>query len=298
MEIYHEQPEYLETGILYPFSSHLQKHRGNTPIARAHWHNDIEILYGLSGNVKVHLDCDAYNLSPGSMLLISSKEVHSIYGDSSYQSSSYIVVKFAPEVLYTTSSTVFEAKYILPFVMSNSTHQRLFAKEALEETFLPSLLHEILEEYEEKSYGFELAIRTHIGRIFLWILRRWHQEGIHLNIENELSQATILRLQTIFDYVDQNYANPIDVEDVAKLCNMSYSYFSRFFKANMKKSFSQYLNYVRINKAEELLTTTDLNITEIAQQTGFSTSSYFIQQFKHYKDISPKQFKNHFIVHK
>ena len=298
MEAYHEEVNHSDTGIPYPFSSHLENHTGSTLIAQAHWHDHIEILYGLSGNVKIYLDCDTYNLFPGNMLLISSKEVHSIYGDSSHQPVSYIVVKFAPEVLYTTSSTVFEAKYILPFIMSSYAHQRLFTKEELKATFLPSLLHEILIEYEEQSYGFELAIRTHIGRIFLWILRHWHQKGIHFNIDTELSQATIARLQILFDYVDKNYANPIDVEVVSKLCNMSYSYFSRFFKSTMRRNFSEYLNYVRISKAEKLLTTTDLNITEIAQKTGFSTSSYFIQQFKHYKNISPKQFKNHFTVHK
>lgn len=298
MDAYHEEINYSDTSTLYPFSSHLENHTDSTLIAHPHWHDSIEILYGLSGNVKVHLDCDTYNLSPGSMLIISSKEVHSIYGDSSHQPTSYIVVKFAPEVLYATSSTVFEAKYILPFLMSSYTHQRLFTKEELKATALPSLLQEILSEYEEKPFGFELAIRINIGRIFLWILRHWHQKGIHLNIASDLNQTTISRLQIIFDYVDKNYDHSIDVETVAKLCNMSYSYFSRFFKSTMKRNFSEYLNYVRISKAEALLTTTDLNITEIAQKTGFSTSSYFIQQFKHYKNISPKQFKNHFTVHK
>jgi YesN/AraC family two-component response regulator len=99
------------------------------------------------------------------------------------------------------------------------------------------------------------------------------------------------RLQIVFDYIENNYQNDITSLDMANLIHLSYSYFSRLFKKIMKRSFSDYLNYVRILKAEKLLTTSDLNITEIAMAVGFTTSSYFIQQFKQYKEISPKQFQ-------
>lgn len=95
-------------------------------------------------------------------------------------------------------------------------------------------------------------------------------------------------------HIDLNYKYDITAESAAKICNMSYSYFSRFFKTVMKKTFNEYLNFIRIVEAEKLLLTTNLNITEIAHETGFSTSSYFIQQFKRHKKISPKQFKKSF----
>jgi len=96
--------------------------------------------------------------------------------------------------------------------------------------------------------------------------------------------------------VENNYYNDITSLDMASICNLSYSYFSRAFKKIMKKNFKEYLNYIRISKAEKLLSTSELNITEIALAVGFSTSSYFIQQFKQYKGISPKQFKNKYMV--
>jgi AraC-like DNA-binding protein len=59
----------------------------------------------------------------------------------------------------------------------------------------------------------------------------------------------------------------------------------------MGKTFTNYLNYIRITEAEKLLLTTDKSMTEIALEVGFSSSSYFIQQFRQYKDISPFQFR-------
>ena len=59
----------------------------------------------------------------------------------------------------------------------------------------------------------------------------------------------------------------------------------------MNMSFSDYINYIRISEAQKLLITTDLDMSEIAEHTGFSTSSYFIEQFRKRKGISPKQFR-------
>ena len=67
------------------------------------------------------------------------------------------------------------------------------------------------------------------------------------------------------------------------------------FKKVIHKSFREYLNYVRITKSEILLATTDLSMTDIAMKTGFSTSSYFIQQFKQVKNMSPKKFRKKFM---
>ena len=156
------------------------------------------------------------------------------------------------------------------------------------------MLNCILSEDTEKSYGFELAIRTSLGEVFLWILRSWHKKGLDLNLGSGLNQGVINRLETVFNYVDDHYDEPISVTDMAKLCNMSYSYFSRFFKKTMNRNFSDYVNLVRVTKAEHLIATTDKSITDIAFEVGFSTTSYFIDQFKKFKHMTPKKFRGKF----
>lgn len=293
MESFYEEQKVMDKGVLYPFSGHIQEKCETGLMAPAHIHDYIEILYCLSGNIKIYLNGKDYNFNSGDMILINSREVHSVFGEATDCSNKYIVIKFEPEVLYTTSKTIFEAKYVLPFTTSKSEHQKLFTQNEISETFIPELLHEIVREYTQKKYGFELAIRTHICKVFLWILRRWNDQGYGLNTDNTLNQNAMERLQMVFDYIDMHYQENITVTTVAHLCNMSYSYFSRFFKMIMKKNFSEYLNYVRITAAEKLLTITELNITEVSQEIGYSTSSYFIQQFKHFKNITPKQFKSY-----
>ncbi|MGV8982012.1 AraC family transcriptional regulator [Clostridium sp.] len=290
METSYEEQTYLNEGILYPFECHVQKDIGKVNLVNAHWHYYIELLYCISGKAQVFISGKNNNFAAGDMVLINSREVHSVYSISD-DIIEYIVLKFDPNVLYSTSITVFESKYVFPFTINKSTHQKVFIKDELKETCIPEFLNEIVIEYNKKAYGFELAIRNNIGNVFLWILRNWHERGLDLNIGVNINDLSYKKLQRIFEYVDENYMNDISAESVSSTCNMSYSYFSRFFKATVGKSFSNYLNYVRITEGEKLLLSTSLNITEIAMEIGFTSSSYFIKQFKDYKNISPKQYK-------
>ena len=138
-------------------------------------------------------------------------------------------------------------------------------------------------------------MRTHIGSIFLWILRYWNSKNMDLTITSSVSNDLLEKIQQVLDYITEHFSEEITASDAAAMCNVSYSYFSRIFKQITKHSFSEYINYVRITEAEKLLASTDMNMTEIAMRTGFSTSSYFIQQFKIYKKMSPKHFKMEFL---
>jgi len=290
LEPYFEEQEKVAGTIQCPFSSFITGGNNSKIFIRPHWHYYIELLYSLSGNARVILGGQLYDFNPGDMVLINAREVHSIYSDDG-KTTRYIVVKFDPEVLYTTPRTVFESKYVLPFTMAKSDHQKMFICQEIENTPLPALMHEIYDEYNCKAYGYELAVRTDICRIFLWVLRNWNEKGLDINLRIALKEININKLQTVFDYLDENFHESISTKKAAQLCNMSASYFCRFFKEVMGKTFTEYLNYIRVTEAEKLLLTTDMNITQIAYNTGFSNSSYFIKQFKHYNDMSPKQYK-------
>ena len=280
--------------IKYPFLCHTQKSKRNTIAVDAHWHYYIEMIYSLSGKCKVILNGSSHDFNKGDLLLINSREVHSIYVYDK-EDVEYIVLRFDPEVLYTTSRSVFESKYVLPFIMSKAKHQKIFSKEQIKNTPIPFSMLEIVKENDNKRYGFELAIKTHICGIFLWILRSWDNQGLSMDTGKVLKENDLKMLQKVFDYLDANYQNEITAQSIAEICNLSYSYFSRQFKQLMGKTFTDYLNYIRITEAEKLLLSTDMNITQVALEIGFSSSSYFIQQFKHYKNISPKQFKHSII---
>lgn len=294
MESWYEEPKVVIDGEERHIVVHIQSLPAPITCAMAHAHEYIEMLYCLSGTHEILLNWKAHIFSAGDMVLINSREIHQIRAISQ-GTSSYIVVRFDPELLYTSYQNAFELKYMLPFTLNEHTPQKVFCSKEIKDTFLPEIFHEILHDYMDQPYGFEFALRTNICRVFLWILRYWNRSGITLHTAVE-DNGLIVQFQKVLDYLNKNYDQDVTAANMAEMCHMSYSYFSRMFKKVVHKSFREYLNYIRISKSELLLATTDLSITDIAMQTGFSTSSYFIQQFKICKKISPKQFRKKFLT--
>jgi len=100
-----------------------------------------------------------------------------------------------------------------------------------------------------------------------------------------------LILQPALDFINQNYAKRFTLDDMASLCNISSSYFSKLFNKITGESFSGYINIVRVERACELLAITDTPITVIALDLGFEDNSYFDKVFKRITGVTPSFYK-------
>jgi PAS domain S-box-containing protein len=98
-------------------------------------------------------------------------------------------------------------------------------------------------------------------------------------------------MTSVVDYVFAHYADPITVSDLAGLVHLSVSQFERRFKALFHMTPMQYLVKHRINKACQILTSTDTKITEIAASCGFYDHSHFIRLFTKTIGTSPHDFR-------
>jgi len=98
-------------------------------------------------------------------------------------------------------------------------------------------------------------------------------------------------LNPAFEYIQNKYAQTISLEDMASLCNISTSYFSKLFKKTTNESLSGYVNKMRVNKAKEILINTDLAITNISSDLGFEDCGYFIKVFKKNEGVTPSVYR-------
>ncbi|MEH6680579.1 MAG: AraC family transcriptional regulator [Sediminicola sp.] len=101
------------------------------------------------------------------------------------------------------------------------------------------------------------------------------------------------KLDRIYAYVFKNFGSPIGSKEVALVANMNTSAFSRFFKRMHRKTFTQYLNEIRIGYACKLLLEQKFNISEICFESGFNNISNFNRQFKKIKGMAPKEYVRH-----
>ena len=293
MEPYLEKKIIIPGEIVYPFSCFITDDQTIKYFVPPHFHKYIEIIYVTLGEMRVQIGNQNYIAKAGSLVLIDSREVHSTLIDKS-TSKRCIILKFESEVFSNLGASL-EMRYIVPFLNPDFPHQKIFKKEEVDEAFIPELMEEVLNEFQKKEYGFELSVIAGIYKIFLWILRNKYSLELRKQLERLNKTVNIEKFQKALKYVEEHFQEEISTSSLAEMCNMSYSYFSRQFSKIMGKTFKEYLNFVRINEAEKLLLATDLNITEVAMNTGFSNSSYFIKQFKLYKYFSPKQYKKHFL---
>ncbi|WP_440894762.1 response regulator transcription factor [Amphibacillus sp. Q70] len=92
-------------------------------------------------------------------------------------------------------------------------------------------------------------------------------------------------------YIDEYFDADITLKEVAEHVHLNSSYLSTLFKEELNLSFTDYLTRVRIQRAKQLLLTTDLNVTEIAESVGYNTPKYFNKVFKEQVELTPSLFR-------
>lgn len=112
-----------------------------------------------------------------------------------------------------------------------------------------------------------------------------------LQKENTLSESKDGYSKTIkksIDYIHKNYKQHISLQDISNYVFLSHEYFSRLFKEEVGENFSSYLTNYRMKKAESLIKNTDMKISQIAIEVGYTNASYFSRSYKKFKGISPE----------
>jgi AraC-like DNA-binding protein len=98
------------------------------------------------------------------------------------------------------------------------------------------------------------------------------------------------KLEAIFQYILDHYEQPIKLEEVANIANLSVSAFCRFFKTRTRKTFSKFVNEFRVSVACKELMAGNFSISEICYQVGFTNLSNFNRQFKEITGFSPSHY--------
>lgn len=93
-------------------------------------------------------------------------------------------------------------------------------------------------------------------------------------------------------FIEQNFQNPITIEEIAKFCGLNRSYFGKIFHESMGKSPQDFLISYRMTKAAELLKLTSLSIADVGNAVGYENQLHFSRAFKHVYGISPRQWRN------
>jgi AraC-like DNA-binding protein len=113
------------------------------------------------------------------------------------------------------------------------------------------------------------------------------------SFHNVVSKKNEMRINKVCLYIQNNFYTKISLKEVADLIFLTESNFCKFFKKATGKTYSDYLNELRINEACRLLVQTEKSINQISFECGFETLSYFNRVFLNKKGVTPSLFRKH-----
>lgn len=253
-------------------------------VSRPHFHDDIEILYVKSGIFTAYNDTISISAKAGDIIFINSRVVHATRSDTDGTSAGMIQFDIS-ELSQSHLQNI--SKYFRRFFAGSEYTMYLFKSEAPETQELNRYIDEINSELGRKDNAYEMYIHSAIYRI-LAFLRRY--KIIH-NETEFFSSKTVERILPALNYIDINYQEEITLDGVSEMLNLNPNYFCRLFKNATNSTFTEYLNFVRVFKAEKLIVSGKDTISEIASLVGFSSVSYFNRVFKRYKGCTPSAYR-------
>ena len=113
----------------------------------------------------------------------------------------------------------------------------------------------------------------------------------YVRIVCPMSTNSLLTVGSMLGYLELHYKNDISLDELADEFHVSKNYVTRLLKRYTGKSFSENVLRIRMNKAVELITSTDYSISRVGDLVGYHDTSYFIQVFKKQMGVTPNDYK-------
>ena len=149
----------------------------------------------------------------------------------------------------------------------------------------------LMDAYANKTSDIqELIALGCLSQILAYILKNHLYTASHTDTLHHANR--IGQISSVLEYIEHNYQASVTLDNMADVAGMNPKYFCRIFKAITHQSPMEYVIFYRIEQAANLLSTTDLPITEIAMECGFNDCSYFIRKFKNLKHTTPYKYRS------
>lgn len=255
-----------------------------------HWHGEMELNYIKRGTGEFKYEDRTFPARPGDIILIQPNILHAILPDE-HGSLFYDTIVFHQNMLvgsyddrcYTeVLQPVFSARrrVQVPISPGSPGYEALYAS-------VQSIFHCI----HENQATSDLLLKSELLRFFYLVATT---PTLCTEHSASTEPAFSENLRPVLAFIQSHSAEPITIEQLAKIAHMSKSYFMSCFKQNFGLGAIEYLNQVRIKAACELLRDTDRGISAIAYDTGFRNLSNFNRQFRNKVGCSPQTYRKEY----
>ena len=251
--------------------------RHNSP---PHWHREMEILFILNGSAVVTMEGEKHKVKPLDLIVIDSSMIHEVIYE--LPQTMGIRIHISKSYLRRYLTEIELQHYTCCADKLRSDQQEPYLKLCGHLKELTLLYFEQKSTYAFRSSSLMLLILAELTEQFCQPLA----ENIAVSDPNQMA-----RIEKIFQYVEQHYTQPIELQSAAGELGLNKEYFCRFFKKNTGMSFLQYVSQVRLNHVYQDLLYSEGSIQEILERNGIYNNKIFYQQFKENFHCTPRELK-------
>lgn len=250
--------------------------------AVSHWHDDLEFILILEGQMSYDINGQGILLQAGEGIFVNSRCFHYGYSDT-HTECFFVCILLSPQLLSVNS--YFIQNCLNPLIQnSHFPYQKLNPSVQWQNTILHELKM-LYEENKDKVQPFRILEKSaHIFRLL--------SENMNFFPDCNKNTEEILALTAMIGYVQKNYSEKILLKDISAAGNCCKTKCTTLFQKYLSTSPMTYLNHYRLEKSGLLLQNTAMSVTEIAYACGFSNASYFCELFHKYYNTTPRKFRN------
>lgn len=244
-----------------------------------HWHDAIEIIYMVKGEVDVTVESAKYHLSQGQCILINSCVIHST---KCISPNTGIVFQIPMDFIKLYIPDIEQLQFILDDTNQNPIYQTKL------DIFKNTLLQmQIANDIHPK--GYVLRFNSLLFEVLFQLYHNFSVKIFQANLNHK--EKALNRLNNVLSYTVKYYNKPISIDEIAKIAFLESGYFCRFFKQHMGVTFLEYQNELRLSHIyQDLITTTD-TLQEILDRHGFTNYKLFRRMFFEHFQTTPSQIR-------
>lgn len=254
----------------------IQFHLITNAEVSTHYHQNPEVFYVLTGELKVQIDETTFLMKQGDIILINANKRHTMNGNEELLGARF-------EIDFHLLAEYMESMQLL--FWCNSVADKNAAYADLREVF-----DHILSRYFEKDEKSALDLQALYFQAAHILTSNFlvKADDTRLNMDDSQDRQRVRRIQ---NYIQANYQSQISLNNLSDQLYLSNAYLSKYVKKHLGLTFMEYLNNVRLFHAVDELLYTKKNMTHIALDNGFPTSAAFTKAFRDIYGEAPSEYR-------
>lgn len=253
-----------------------------------HWHGEMELNYIKRGTGYFQYEDRLLTAHAGDIFLIQPNLVHAIL-PAEQESMFYDTIVFHQNMLIGGYDDRSYTEILQPFFSARRRIQAPISPEHSGYAALSASVHQIFRCIRENSAVSDLLLKSELLRFFYLLAA-----SPELYTDHPAMPAAAENLRPVLAYIQEHFADPITIEELARLSHLSKSYFMSCFKQTFGLGAVEYLTQLRIKAACEALRSTTRSVSEIAYDNGFRNLSNFNRQFRNKVGCTPQMYRKEF----